>query len=234
MKKLVGVIFVALISTLAFAGDAAFFVDEGFSKDGSVYVFGQYGKTDKSFNSYAEIYTVDVAKNEFIPGGIFRTQPGKAPANESGFTTYEKLSKKSAYAMAQYDLRKTSAENLLYFCDDESVKGSELIEFQDFEISPLTDPVKWQIKLVPTIYGSGANISSSFYILIKELDSAGNFTKEYQIGNPSVKRANVADYKIEKIVRDESKKNLVFVIEKTVKEGNDVSFRYMVETFTIK
>ena len=63
MKKLIGLALAYfLLQAIAFPGDAAYFVDEGFSKDGSVYVFGQYGKTDKTYNSYAEIYTVDVAK----------------------------------------------------------------------------------------------------------------------------------------------------------------------------
>ena len=73
MKKIIagGVIF-ALCLSFALAGDAAVFVDGGFSSDGSVYLFGQYGKTDKSFRGWAEIYTVDVAKNDFVKGGTYK------------------------------------------------------------------------------------------------------------------------------------------------------------------
>ena len=37
------------------AGDVATFVDKGFSEDGKYYVFGQYGKTDKKFQGWAEL-----------------------------------------------------------------------------------------------------------------------------------------------------------------------------------
>ena len=61
----------ALAGFAAFAGDVAVFEDIGFSKDGKTYFFGEYGKTDKKFIPYGEIYGVDVAKNEYIPGKVF-------------------------------------------------------------------------------------------------------------------------------------------------------------------
>lgn len=234
MKKLLVVALSMFFTAGIFAGDAAYFVDEGFSSDGSVYVFGQYGKTDRTFNSYAEIFTVDVAKNDFVSDGIFRTLPGKAPANESGLKTYEKLEQRSAFYLKKYNLKKTNAENLLYVCDDESKKGTETIEFTDFELSTLEKPVKWLIKLIPSFYGSGQNLASSFYISIKEIDPAGQLLNEYKVGSPDVKRKNITDYKIEKIIRDESRKNIVFIVEKTLEDRDGVSFRYMVETFSVR
>ncbi len=235
MKKLIGLALAYfLLQAIAFPGDAAYFVDEGFSKDGSVYVFGQYGKTDKTYNSYAEIYTVDVAKNDFIPSGVFKTLPGKAPANESGFQTYEKLAAKSFFVLKQYELKKTSADNLLYVCEDESKTGTDTIEFTDFELSTVENPVKWNIKLIPTVTGLGENVSSSFYISVKKVDQDGNILCEFTVGSPDVKRKGISGYKIEKIIRDASKKNIVFIVEKTLQEKDGVSFRYMVETCKIK
>ena len=198
MKKIIGFALAYLIlSAIAFPGDAAYFVDEGFSKDGSVYVFGQYGKTDKTYNSYAEIYTVDVAKNDFVPGGIFKTLPGKAVQNESGFQTYEKLAAKSFLNLKHYELKKNSADNLLYVCEDENKSGTETIEFTDFELSTVENPVKWNIKLVPTITGSGENVSSSFYISVKKIDQNGNVIRDFKVGSPDVNRKGISGYKIE-------------------------------------
>ncbi len=57
MKKSVicGLVLLLGFSALS-AGDVASFVDKGFSEDGKYYVFGQYGKTDKKYQGYAEIY----------------------------------------------------------------------------------------------------------------------------------------------------------------------------------
>ena len=49
MKRLFTTIAVLTVAVLAFAGDAAAFVAVGFSRDGKTYVFGQYGKTEGSF-----------------------------------------------------------------------------------------------------------------------------------------------------------------------------------------
>ena len=235
MKKLIGfALAYLLLQAIAFPGDAAHFVDEGFSNDGSVYVFGQYGKTDKTYNSYAEIYTVDVEKNSFVPGLVFKTLPGKDKLNESGLQTYENLVAKSYLNLKKFNLKKTSAENLLYVCEDESKSGTETIEFTDFELSTVDNPVKWNVKLLPTVNGSGEKVSSSFYISVKKVDQSGNILQEFTVGSPDVVRKGVCAYKIEKIVRDSSKKNIVFVVEKTIQDKDGFSFRYMVETFKIR
>ena len=71
MKKIIaGGIFLFIAAAVSFAGDAAVLVDSGFSADGAYYIFGQYGKTDKSFQGWAEIYTVDVAGNDYVDGGV--------------------------------------------------------------------------------------------------------------------------------------------------------------------
>ena len=76
MKKLLSVILaVAASSLLLFAGDVANLVNLGFSPDGMTYAFGEYGITDQTYRSYAEIYIVDVAKNDFVKSGIPRLKP---------------------------------------------------------------------------------------------------------------------------------------------------------------
>ena len=72
----------ALFASLSlYAGDAAVFQDIGFSDDGTTYIFGQYGKTDKNYEAWAEIYTVDVAKNDYVKGEVFTTEPSAETVN---------------------------------------------------------------------------------------------------------------------------------------------------------
>ena len=49
MKKILVCAFSVFFAVCSsFAGDAASFDDIGFSEDGKYYLFGQYGKTDKT------------------------------------------------------------------------------------------------------------------------------------------------------------------------------------------
>ena len=92
MKKSILCTLVAFLCLSAlFAGDVATFVDKGFSEDGKYYIFGQYGKTDKKFESWAEIYQVDIEKNDWVDGGVFITPPSSVTADKSGVEVYEAL-----------------------------------------------------------------------------------------------------------------------------------------------
>ena len=231
MKKhiLVGLILLSL-GFCAFAGDAAVFVDSGFSKDGSVYVFGQYGKTDRTYEAYAEIYTVNVEKNQFVPGEVFKTDPSAATAAKSGKEVYENLEGKSYYKIGKYGCTKVNPDNLLYYCEDENKDAKEEITFTDFSGSTVDDPVFYHIALVSTVSGSGVKASSSFYISVKKEKNDGTVLSEYKVGSPQVRRTGVTGYRISRIFTDASGKSLVFVVEKTVEDKSGTCIRYMVET----
>ena len=89
MKRAIIAGLIFFVAGISFAGDAAAFKDIGFSDDGKIYVFGQYGMTDVKFRPYAEIYAVDVAKNEYIPGGVFKKIEAKSEKN--GKEVYDNL-----------------------------------------------------------------------------------------------------------------------------------------------
>ena len=85
MKKITGfALLVVLGLSAAWAGDVATFVDKGFSEDGKYYVFGQYGKTDKKFQGWAELYQVDIAANDYTDNGVFKTKPSAVTADKTG------------------------------------------------------------------------------------------------------------------------------------------------------
>lgn len=230
VKKLISKLLTAGIicvscSLTCFAGDAAAFNDIGFSRDGKVYVFGQYGKTDQKFQPYAEIYTVDVEKNEYVPGEVYKTF--EAQSSRSGRQVYEDLSAKHYLDLKKYDLRTVGIDDVLYILEDAKKKGTDAISFQNYGEESASS---YDVQLVPTFTGKGKECRSQFYIDLKMKDDNGNVVKTYKVGSPDIKRKGVTGYKIVRIFRDASQKGLVFVVEKTVEDQAGVSIRYMVET----
>lgn len=230
MKKLLlsGIIFIVSALSL-FAGDVAAFVDLGLSSDGKTYVFAEYGCTDHNFQGYAEIYTVDIAKNDFIDGGVFRTLPSAATASKSGKKVYDELYKKASWYLKRYNLQKASADNLLYVRDENKSSDSEIV-FKDFESSTADTSIFYHIKLQKNVSGTGADLKSSFFIALEKQDENGHVITSNVVGSPDIKRKLVADYTIDRIFSDKSGRNLVFVVEKKLADSDGISIRYMVET----
>lgn len=235
MKKLLFTGAVLLFAAAGlFAGDVATFVDKGFSEDGKTYVFAQYGRTDKKYQGWAEIYQVDIEKNDFVSGGVFRTKPSAVTADKSGAETYESLEGKSYYYFKNIKLKKADPEHVLYICDDPSKAGTDTIEFQDFMNSDVENPTRFHIQLVPTVIGKGKNVKSSFYINVEKLDKDGKVISSCKVGSPDIIRKGISGYKIERIMCDASEKNFIFVVEKTMEDDTGISIRYMVEAAEIK
>lgn len=232
MKKLLisGILLAAGFSL--FAGDAAAFVDLGISNDGRTYAFGEYGKTDKSFQGYAEIYTVDIEKNDFIAGEVFKTQASAATGSKSGKAVFDELYSKANWKLKKYDFKPAPVDNLLYLRDDKKAGESEIV-FKDFEGSTVEQSVFYHIKLVKTCEGSGENLRSSFFITLEKKNGDGEVISRNIVGSPDIKRKKVTDYRIDRIFSDKSGRNLVFVVEKTLSDVNGSSIRYMVETIRL-
>lgn len=233
MKRLVlsGLIHSAAL-LCAFGGDAAAFVDLGISQDGRTYAFAEYGKTDKSFQGYAEIYTVDIERNDFVSGEVFKTGPSAATVSKSGKAVYDELFDKASWKLRKYDFKPASIDNLLYVRDDKKDGESEIV-FKDFEGSTTERSVFYHIKLAKTVEGSGESLRSSFFITMERKDAEGNVISRNIVGSPDIKRKKVTDYRIDRIFSDKSGKNLVFVVEKTLSDVNGASIRYMVETIRL-
>ena len=229
-KQLLCGITLLVAGLTAFAGDAAAFVDVGLSADGKTYVFGEYGKTDLNFQSYAEIYTVDIEKNDFVSGGVFRTNASKATASKSGKAVYEELAAKASWFLSKYNCKPAAAENLLYVRED---AGKNEFVFKDFEGSTTERSVFYHINLVKNVLGSGKDCRSSFFISLEKQDEAGSVLSRYTVGSPEIRRKGVTGYKIDRIFSDKSGRNLVFIIEKTVEDETGTSIRYMVETIRL-
>ena len=232
MKKILLLLLSVFFVMNTFAGDAAVFDDIGFSADGKYYLFGQYGKTDKTYKAWAEIFTVDVAKNDFVKGEVYKTVSSEADES-SGKKCYENLKEKNEWKISKYKAAPSDAKTLLYLRESETKKSAEEIVFKDFENSTPEKSIYYHIKIVPAFEGSGKNCKSKYYIDLKRTDENSNVISQHKIGTPDFKRKGITDYQIDKIFTDKSGKNLVFIIQKTLEDENGTSIRYMVETFSM-
>lgn len=221
MKKLlISTLAICLVNLCLFAGDVAVFKEIGFSKDGKNYIFAEYGKEDKKFFPYGEIYTVDVAKNDFVRGKVFKSQD--KTFTKASKVLFEELLAKHYSDLKQYECYQPKPEDILYIMEEESKGSTDEIVFTSFEESEYV----YHVKLIPTYYTG----KSSFYIDVKVYDKNDNLKLNYQVGTPSVKRPNVTKYKIVRIATSTDKQSIVFVVEKTIEDANGISVRYMVET----
>jgi predicted secreted protein len=218
-----------LTGFILFAGDVARFVDLGFSTDGKTYLFGEYGKTDKKFLPYAEIFVVDVKKNVFV--WTAKTE-GKQQA-QSGSSVFDELRAQSTY-IAQFNSTPVPTRQILYLREDDEKPAESVLEFQDFERTTGEGGLHYIVTLVPHVQGTGKNVQSSFYINVERRTPEGSLVDRTVVGSPDFKRSGVLGYRIEKIFTDASGSKLVFVIEKTLVDEQSVSIRYMVETVALR
>jgi predicted secreted protein len=68
MRKFIATSFVAMLSSTTFAADGAKFRAIGFSDDGSFFAFEQYGVQDGSGFAYADVFVLDIKKDEWVKG----------------------------------------------------------------------------------------------------------------------------------------------------------------------
>lgn len=230
MKKIISFALCVFVTCAALsAGDVATFVDKGFSEDGKYYVFGQYGRTDKKYQGWAEIYQVDIAKNDWVDGGVFKINPTAVTADKAGVEVYEALEGKNYYYLRDLKCKVADADRVLYILDDVNKTGTDEIVFKDFRSADLENADLYNIRLYPTVNGSGKNARSSFYIMLEKKNAEGEIIMSRKIGNPDISRKGVTNYKIERIFCDKSEKNLIFVIEKMMEDDTGTSIRYMIE-----
>jgi len=229
---------VALVLAFAgmevWAGDSANFVDLGFSVDGKVYMFAQYGVETVSLKPWAELFVVDVPRNTFFKDGVEKTvYDTPVLAGQDGIGAFHRLLSENAGLAVKYKvdhLRQGTPLYLLIGDGSVAVPAGDkpaTIDFRDFESG-----TSYKATLVPYIEGSGATLASSFYITVDKTLKNGSL-KKYTVGTPAFKRPGVMSYTINRVISAPKDGSLIFVIEmrKTGERGSDL--RYMVEAFRL-
>jgi predicted secreted protein len=211
------------------AGDTASFVDLGFSPDGGVYMFGQYGVQSGTLKPWAELFIVDVARNDFVGGGrISYTHDSPIAAGQDGSGALYRLIAGNAGLAERYGVSFPNQGQPLYIAlDGEDSVSGETIEFRHFESGKF-----YRANLVSSSEGSGQYLRSSFYINLESASDGGR-RNSYTVGDMSVKRQSIVSYHIKKVIIDSGGDSIIFVIEmrRRSEAGHDI--RYMVETLRL-
>lgn len=223
------VIITAAGSASLYGGDTAAYVDLGFSPDGKIYMFAQYGVQSKTLKPWADLFVVDVPKNNFVSGGrnsYVHDSPVVAGQDGSG-ALYRIITRHAALADS-YQVNFLFQGQPLYISLEDPVSlASETIEFRDFE-----NGFSYKAVLIPTVEGSGSAMKSSFYINLERTGKDGS-KRSYTVGTPQVKRPLISSYRIRKVMIAPRDGSMIFVIEMKRQDGSDFDIRFMVEALRL-
>jgi len=220
----------ALVHAPLWAGDIASFVDLGFSPDGKNYMFAQFGLESATLKPWAELYLVDVPRNDFVSGGKLNyTHSAPAVAGQDGSGALYRLLARNATLAERFhiDYLRQSQPLFVSLETGSDPSAEKLVEFRDFDAGSA-----YNATLVPYVEGTGAELRSSFYINVERTAKDGT-KKKYVVGTPSVKRPLVTAYRIHKAVIAPRDGSLIFVIEMHRKAASGHDVRYMVEALRL-
>jgi predicted secreted protein len=227
-KKAVFIIFALILCVSLWAGDTASFVDLGFSPDGRTYIFAQYGVESATLRPWADMFIVDIPRNNFVPGGkISYIHDRPVIAGQDGSGALYRIIARNAALAERYGVSFLLQGQPLYIAMENRTTAGETIEFRDFE-----QGASYRAVLVPYVEGSGTSLKSSFYINLERTAGDGS-KKTYTVGTPQIKRPLIASYRIGKVVIAPGDGSLIFVIETRKPSGGDFEIRYMVEALRL-
>jgi len=213
------------------AGDTASFVDLGFSPDGKTYMFAQYGVQSGTLKPWADLFVVDVTRNNFVPGGrLSYTHDKPVVSGQDGSGALYRIITQNASLAEKYRVNFCFQGQPLYINLDNGASeasGNSPIEFRDFESG-----VSYRATLVSNVEGSGASLKSSFFINLERTDKNGA-KKNYTVGTPQLKRPLISAYRIRKVMIAPHDGSIVFVIEMRKQEGGETNIRFMVEALRL-
>jgi predicted secreted protein len=217
-----------LYASSVWAGDIASYVDLGFSQDGKIYMFAQYGVQAGTLKPWADLFIVDVPKNEFVTGGkVSFVHDMPVIAGQDGSGALYRLIARNAALAERYGVSYLLQGHPLYIAIDGDVSAAilgETIEFRDFGSKNY-----YRAQLVPRVEGSGSNLTSSFYIALEQTGLDGSKKTYPQVGNPQIKRPLISSYRIRKVMVAPRDGSIIFVIEMRRQGPDGVDIRYMVE-----
>jgi predicted secreted protein len=226
---IIALVFSAVFSGALRAGDVASFVDLGFSENGGIYMFAQYGVDEHTLRPWAEMFIVDVARNEFVPDGRLSYKHDKPVAlGQDGSAALLRIVSRNSGIIQKYRSN-FMRQGIPLFISLEDVRDSngDTIDFRDFERG-----MYYSAALKTVIYGSGGSARSSFFINLSR-SAGGGVKKTYVVGSPEVKRPGVTTYSIKKAIVSPDRSAMILVIEMTLLNGNGADIRYMIEALRL-
>lgn len=213
-------------TSIAAAGDIATFVNLGFSSDAEHFMFAQYGVDADSSRPFADLWVVDVADNDFAPGGV-GSFSGSKPVDPgvTGEGALFRLLFDRAELTKRYAIDHLASGRLVYILLDGD-QPLEEIAFRDFVAGR-----SYRVALEQSVSGEGREALSSFHLSLTIEN--GTVVRNRIVGHPEIRRRGVLSYTIRQILMAPADDALVFVIERQEANGGGVDVRYMVETVAL-
>jgi hypothetical protein len=167
-----------------------------------------------------------MTRNNFVPDGrVSYVQPAPITAGQDGSGALYTLLSNNTGLTGRYNINFQNQGLPLYISRDlDPPRSGETIEFRNFITGK-----HYTARLIPTINGTGANISSSFYINLDVRSPDGRTANYPRVGTPNFIRQKIASYNIKRVIINAEGDSLIFVIEmkRVADDGYDI--RYMVE-----
>ncbi|MFW6337835.1 MAG: DUF2259 domain-containing protein [Alkalispirochaetaceae bacterium] len=206
------------------AGDVATFVNLGFSQDSRTFMFAQYGIDEEATVPYAEIYTVDVPNNRFVPNGtLSESYDVPLSPGQDGSGALYNLLPEARSLVERYDLDHLRQGRLVYLLVNGEEPKSQ-ISFRDFRSGN-----RYEVRLVQEQRGEGESLRAAFHIILTVIREEGD-RQEYTVGLPDYYREGVNRYQIRQILHAPNERGIVFVVEKITETEDGREVRFMVET----
>jgi predicted secreted protein len=178
MWRLIGLFYLS-INSICYAGDAAQLSALGFSKNGKFFAFEQFGTHEGSNENYAELFLLDIEKNDFV------IKPFQQTSLQKSIHDLQEINKNKAKAkLKELQLLKPEI-------------GNHLLS------RPLTDlsgsPYQVEFSLQPTLAGSSAD-SYLLNLETKETDQSCFGLGKAKIFTLTLKGKN--DHQIQTLQKD--------------------------------
>ncbi len=209
------------VTYIAAAGDIAQFENLGFSEDGRIFLFGQYGVAEDDSMPYADLYAVDVVNNTFVANGVFQTADERPLSlGQDGRGALYALLQDAQTVIERYDIDHLSNGRPIYILVDGD-QPKERISFRDFNTN-----TRYDVVLLQDQRSDGESVEASFHIQLTVI-YPDDRTRTVTVGRPGYYREKVEKYRITQVLLGPEEDAIVIVVEKHAPDG---SIRYMVET----
>ena len=221
---LIALLIGTVIAAQAVAGDITRFTNLGFSSDDGVFMFAQYGVEQETSTPYAEVFTVDVADNDFVPNGrVSKSSDRAVSAGHDGRGALHSLLHEARGLVDEYNIDHSRQGRIVYALLNED-EPEDVIDFRDFNTG-----ARYRAELIQDRDESGSDVRARFHIeLVRETPEDNSRT--YTIGLPDFYRDGVDSYRIHQAILSSDERSLVFVVEMRRPDDYGASIRYMVET----
>ena len=230
-RKTFLVLFLIVFSNVffLFAGDMASFVDLGFSADGRTYAFAQYGVRSGTLRPWAELFIVDVPRNNFVQGGrLSYVHDSSIAAGQDGSGAFYRLIAGNTSIIERNGINYLNQGQPLFISLDEpNSPPVQSIEFRDFESGAF-----YRASINSWTQGNGENLTSSFEINLERTARDGS-RRTYTVGTPSVRRPQIVSYRIRKVITAPNNDSMILLIEMKRQNGADFDIRFMVEALRL-